>query len=139
MIGRRILPKLALASTIELRWAGTSGRRKPSRDQLARCINSLGTKALGCRPRLKRLLGCFRPTRVSCSRMKLTCYGKFWEATSMPEPLEVLDRNCFDRLKPDDIRAASRGFSPHTAQSLDGIHVRHFSLLPDAGLEVLSC
>eukprot|EP00959_Pyramimonas_sp_CCMP1952_P152397 3188627-Pyramimonas_sp.AAC.1 len=57
----------------------------------------------------------------------------------MPEPLEVLDRNCFDRLAPDDIRAASRGFSPHTAQSLDGIHVRHFSLLPDAGLEVLSC
>eukprot|EP00959_Pyramimonas_sp_CCMP1952_P292157 6110074-Pyramimonas_sp.AAC.1 len=34
--------------------------------------------------------------------------GKFWEATPMPEPLEVLDINCFDRLTPDDIRAASR-------------------------------
>ena len=65
--------------------------------------------------------------------------GGYWDARASPDPLEVLDRSCLERLTPQAIRAASNSFSPHTAQSLDGVHVRQFSCMSDEGLETLAC
>ena len=41
-------------------------------------------------------------------------------------------------VEPDAIRTASKRFRETTATSIDGLHVRHFSLLCDTGLRVLS-
>eukprot|EP00959_Pyramimonas_sp_CCMP1952_P398126 8341621-Pyramimonas_sp.AAC.1 len=65
--------------------------------------------------------------------------GSHWKATPCPEPLEVLDRDCFESLMPEDIRATRKKFSPHTAQSLGGAHVRHYGMLRDEGLGALCC
>ena len=62
-----------------------------------------------------------------------------WKASSKPPPVEVPDRNCFDMLTAVEIRVASRSFSPHTAQSLDGVHVRQFACMSDEGLDTLAC
>ena len=49
------------------------------------------------------------------------------------------DRDSFPRASPKQIRAASRKFTPHTAQSLDLFHPRHVGMLCDSGLETLAC
>ena len=62
----------------------------------------------------------------------------FWRAENLPEEAWVPDRECYDRASALEVRQASRAFTAHTSQSLDGIHPRQVSLLPDVALEALA-
>ena len=62
----------------------------------------------------------------------------YWQTSPSPPEVRVPDRACIGRIPPDKIVEASLSFPVDTSQSLDGFHVRHFALLPMAGLVALS-
>ena len=50
----------------------------------------------------------------------------------------LAQRTCLLALAPDTIRRAARDFSTHTATSTDGFAMRHFALLSDDALMLVS-
>ena len=48
------------------------------------------------------------------------------------------NRHSFPIASVEQLRSVSAGFSRHTAQSLDGIHPRQVTMLPDVALEGLA-
>eukprot|EP00959_Pyramimonas_sp_CCMP1952_P027051 568107-Pyramimonas_sp.AAC.1 len=87
---------------------------------------------------LQQSRGIYSADPVKLLEAEAAHFGDYWKAQTRPPEAWIPDRSCFPRNCPDQIRLAPRSFSVHTAQSLDGLHVRFFSLLSDAGLEVMS-
>ncbi len=66
-------------------------------------------------------------------------YVEYWDATDDAFEYEWRGKcRPLDRLTPELLRAASLAFPRRTTMTYDGFHVRHFALVSDEGLELLS-
>ncbi len=65
-------------------------------------------------------------------------YAQRWEAAAGPQRYEWHDRRALPRMTADCLRQASLQHKPGTAETFDGFHPRHYALLSNEGLEVLS-
>ncbi len=65
-------------------------------------------------------------------------YAARWGAADTPHRYEWEDRTALPRLTPEVIRQASLSHKITTAETFEGMHPRHFSLLSDGGLEVVA-
>ncbi len=65
-------------------------------------------------------------------------YAEMWAAGDSPGGYSWKSRQALPRLQPGDLRTSSMTFRRRTATSHDGIHMRHYALLSDGALHVLS-
>ncbi len=66
-------------------------------------------------------------------------YKNYWDASETPQDIHW-EGACpeLPPLTPDELRMASLAFPKSTSSTYDGWHVRHFSMICDAGLQALS-
>ena len=67
-------------------------------------------------------------------------HQKLWlsRESNLTHKTALAQRTCLPALAPDTIRRAAREFSTHTAMSTDGFAMRHFALLSDDALALVS-
>ena len=65
-------------------------------------------------------------------------YGGVWRAEEEENELDWQPMSCLPPVSCEKLRAISSSFSPHSAISVDGFHMKHYRLLSDDGVMALS-